>query len=102
MTAGGRRLSWILAAVAVLCVALVAGAILFERNSPIGSGQTQYEKISTIKAERARLQARAGAEAKIGLLPALRIASLLTDALAARGDNEEGRMLNQLPAIRYR
>src|SRR5262245_1568059 len=102
MTAGSRRLRSILAAVTALCVILMTGAILSGRNPLIGSGQTQGEKISMIKAERARLQAHAGAEARIGLLPAFRIASLLTDALDARGDREEGRILDQLPAIRRR
>ena len=82
MTAGGRRLSWILAAAAVLCAALAVGATLLERNEVIGPGQTEGEKIAMIKAERARLQARADAEARIALLPAFRIATLLTDALA--------------------
>src|SRR5437899_3292448 len=100
MTAGGRRLSWIFAAAAVLCVALVAGAILFARNEPIGLGETQGEKVAMIKAERARLQARAGGEARIGLLSAFRIEALLTDALAARADGEEARTIDQLSAIR--
>src|SRR5882762_582426 len=101
MTAAGRLLSWTLAATAVLGVALAVSAILFARGGEaVGSGQTQGERIAMIKAERARLQARAGAEARIGLLPAFRVAALLTDALAARVDGEEERTIDQLPANR--
>src|ERR1700757_420200 len=100
MTAGSRRLSWILAAAAVLCAALVAGVTLLERNDVIGPGQTGGEKMALIRAERARLQARASAEARIGLLPAFRIATLLTDALAVRADSEEEHTVDRLPAIR--
>ena len=100
MTAGGRRLSWILAAAAVLCAALVAGATLLERNEVIGPGQTEGEKIVMIKAERARLQARADAEARIALLPAFRIATLLTDALAVRASSEDERTVDRMPATR--
>ncbi len=100
MTAGGRRLSWILAAAAVLCAALAVGATLLERNEVIGPGQTEGEKIAMIKAERARLQARADAEARIALLPAFRIATLLTDALAVRASSEDERTVDRMPATR--
>jgi len=102
MTAAGRRLSWILVAIVVLCATVVAGATLLDRGSMIGSGPTQGEKIAMIKAERARLLARAGGETRIALLAAFRIAALLTDALAARADSEEERMMDQLPGIRRR
>ena len=97
MTASGRRLAWILAGAVVLCAAVVAGASLLERSDIVGSGPTLGEQIAMIKAERARLQARAGAEAWIELLPAFRIATLLTDALSARTDGEEARMVDALP-----
>src|SRR5438067_3639179 len=100
MRAAARRLSWILAAAAVLGAALVAGATLLERHDAVPSGQTQGEKIAMIKAERSRLQARADAEGRIGLLSAFRIAALLTDALAARADSDEERPLDQLAASR--
>jgi hypothetical protein len=98
MRAAARRLSWILAAVAVLGAALVAGATLLERHDAVPSGQTQGEKIALIKGERSRLQARADAEGRIGLLSAFRIAALLTDALATRADSDEERPLDQLTA----
>ena len=63
MRAAARRLTWILAVVAALCAALVAGATLLERHDVAPSGQTQGEKIALIKGERSRLQARADAEA---------------------------------------
>src|SRR5262245_22888611 len=102
MRAAARRLSWILAAVAVLGAALVAGATLLERHDAAVPGQTQGEKIAMLKGERSRLQARAGAEERIGLLSAFRTAALLTDALAARADSDEERPLDQLPANRRR
>src|SRR5260370_8925631 len=98
MTAAGRRLSWILAAATVLCAGLAVAAILQGRDDPVRSGQTLGEKVVMIKAERARLQARAGAEARIGLLAAFRVAGLLTDALAARADVDGERTPDELPA----
>src|SRR5260370_39027146 len=100
MTAAGRRLSWILAAATVLCAGLAVAAILQGRDDPVRSGQTLGEKAVMIKAERARLQARAGAEARTGLLAAFRVAGLLTDALAARADVDGERTLDELPAGR--
>src|SRR5882672_6033206 len=100
MRAAARRLSWILAAAAVLCAALVAGATLLERRDAVPSGQTQGEKIAMIKGERSRLQARADAEGRIGLLSAFRVAALLTDALAVRADSDEERPVDQLSATR--
>jgi hypothetical protein len=100
MRAAGRRLIWILAASAVLGAALVAGASLLERQGVVGSGPTQAEKLAMIKVEGAQLQARAGAEARIELLPAFRIAGLLTAALAARADSDDQRTLDQLPSAR--
>jgi len=100
MRAAARRLSWILAVVAVLCAALVAGATLLERHESIPSGQTQGEKIALIKGERSRLQARADAEARISLLAAFRVAALLTDALATRADSDDEQPLDQLAATR--
>jgi hypothetical protein len=100
MRAASRRLIWASAAAAVLCAALVAGATLLEHQDATGSGPTEGEKIAMLKAEGARLQARAGAEARIALLPAFRIAALLTDALAARADGDGGRAFERLPSNR--
>src|SRR5437899_5119520 len=100
MTAGGRRLSWILAAGAVLCAAVAVGAIVLDRTEVVRSGQTAAEKVVLIKAERARLQALAGAEARIGLLHAFRVESLLTDALAVRIDADFDHTVEQLPVGR--
>ncbi len=100
MRAAARRVSWILAAVAVLCAALVAGATLRERHDSDAPGPTQGEKIAMLKAERSRLQARAGGEARIVLLPAFRMATLLTDALAVRAERDGDRAIEQLPTSR--
>src|SRR5260221_12251079 len=103
MTAGGRRLSWILAGSTVLCAGLAVAELLHGRaDPPVRSGQTVDERVVIMKAERARLQARASAEARIGLLAAFRVAGLLTDALAARADVDGERTLEELPAGRRR
>lgn len=58
------------------------------------------EKLGALRAERAALQARADGEARLGLLTPFRVASLLTDALAARGEAERERAFDRLPADR--
>ena len=52
--------------------------------------------------DRASLQARADGEARIALLPAYRVAGLLTDALVARSEGEEERAFDRLPAFRLK
>ena len=63
-------------------------------------GPTVGEKVALLAAERASLQARADGEARIGLLPAFRAASLLTDALAARSEAGAERAFDGLPPFR--
>ncbi|MBS0549519.1 MAG: hypothetical protein JSR24_17330 [Proteobacteria bacterium] len=58
------------------------------------------ERLSALRAERAALQARADGEARIGLLRPFRVASLLADALAARGEAERERVFDRLPSDR--
>ena len=63
----------------MLCVAGAALFVAFGRPEAPGIGATVGEKLATLKAERASLQARADGEARIGLLEAFRV------RLVARG-----------------
>ena len=106
MTAGPKqirssnRLRMIGALALVLCA---AGAllVLFGRTEAPENGATIGEKLAALRAERASLQARADGEARVGLLPAFRVASRLTDALAARYDSDAERVFDKLPAVRH-
>ena len=106
MTAGptetndARRVRRALAATALLVAVLAAIAYLLVREEAPGTGPTVGEKIALLVAERASLQARADGEARIGLLPAFRAASLVTDALAARSETDAERAFDGLPAVR--
>ena len=84
-----------------LCVVGAALFALFDRTEAPGMGATVGEKLAAIKTERSSLQARADGEARIGLLPAFRVASLLTDALAARYESNAERVFDRLPAARH-
>lgn len=88
-------------AVALVLCAATAFYMLFGRPEVPGDGVTIGEKLSALRADRASLQARADGEARIGLLPAIRAAGLLTDALAARYDSDSGRAFDRLPAERH-
>ena len=82
--------------------ALATGVYLLAREDEPATGPTVGEKIATLVTDRASLQARADGEARIALLPAYRVASLLTDALVARSDGEEERAFDRLPAFRLK
>ncbi len=99
-TKRGNRLRTIGAAVIVLCVA-TALFVLLGRSEVPGNGVTIGEKLAALRADRASLQARADGEARVGLLQAFRVASLLTDALAARYDADAERVFDRLPAVRH-
>jgi hypothetical protein len=64
-------------------------------------GATVGERLAALKTERSSLQARADGEARIGLLQAFRVASLLTDALAARYEAGAEQVFDRLPAARH-
>jgi hypothetical protein len=106
MTAGptetndARRVRRALVAAALLVAGLAAIAYLLVREEGPGTGPTVGEKIALLAAERASLQARADGEARIGLLPAFRAASLMTDALAARSESDAERAFDGLPPVR--
>ncbi|MDP2329632.1 MAG: hypothetical protein Q8M19_02895 [Reyranella sp.] len=89
------------AAVVALCVVAAALFVMLDRGEPPGSGATIGEKLTALRAERASLQARAGGEARVGLLPAFRAAGLLTDALAARYEPDAERVFDRLPPARH-
>ena len=106
MTAGptetndARRVRRALATAALLVAALAAIAYLLVCEEAPGTGPTVGEKIALLVAERASLQARADGEARIGLLPAFRAASLVTDALVVRSESDTERAFDGLPAAR--
>lgn len=106
MTAGQKpienraHLRTISVAALMLCAAAVALFVVFGRAEAPGTGATIGEKLATLRAERASLQARADGEARIGLLQAFRVAGLLTDALAARYEPDAERAFDRLPAGR--
>ena len=97
-----KPLRWIVGAALVVGALVVASAIglPYLRDTAPGGGPTVGEKLGTLRAERAALQARADGEARIGLLESFRVASLLTDALAARGEADRERAFDRLPADR--
>jgi hypothetical protein len=97
----GKRLRTIVVVVIVLCAAAAGLVVSFGRVEAPGSGATIGEKLAALRAERASLQARADGEARIGLLQAFRIASLMTDALAARYEPDSGRVFDRLPDARH-
>ncbi|UYN96704.1 MAG: hypothetical protein KIT25_07170 [Enhydrobacter sp.] len=96
----GARL-WIVSGAVVLALAVAALAIFgpWDGARPI-DGPTVGEKLAALRTERASLQARAAGEARIRLLPAFRIAGLLGDALAARGEPDRERAFAQLVPMR--
>lgn len=95
-----RRLRRALAATVLAGLAVAGAAFLWTRGEAPGTGPTVEEKIAALRAERASLQARADGEARIGLLPAFRTASLLVDALAVRSEPGADRAFDLLPAFR--
>lgn len=99
LVAAGRR-SWIAAGAAV-CAAVVLGLVyLVGRSEPPRAGPTVGERLATLAAERATLQAQADGETRIDLVGAFRVASLLLDALSARHEDDRERPLDALPAPR--
>ena len=99
-TNDARRVRRALVASVLLGAALAAIAYLLLRDEAPGLGPTVGEKVALLAAERASLQARADGAARIGLLPAFRAASLLTDALAARSEAGGERAFDGLPPFR--
>jgi hypothetical protein len=84
---------------------LIFGTVGIASASPradevAGLGPTVGERIALLTAERARLQARAGGEARLVLLPAFRQASALTDAILARSDSDTALSLDDIAASR--
>ena len=98
-TGSGNRLRAIGALAAVLAVT-AALFMLFGLAETPGNAATIGEKLAVLRSERASLQARADGEARVGLLQAFRVASLLTDALAARYESGAERGFDKLPAVR--
>src|SRR4029453_14577382 len=99
-TDDARRVRRALAAVAVVGLVLAAVVFAVMREEVPASGATVDEKIAILRTERAGLEARADSGGRIGLLPALRTAGLLLDALAVRSESDGDRDFDLLPAFR--
>jgi len=84
----------------VAAVAMGVGAVLLWRGADDapGTGITIAERLEALKAERASLQARADGLARLDLAGPLRLASLLSDALAVRGGGQGERNPEKMPA----
>jgi hypothetical protein len=89
--------SYLVIAAAVLFGAALASLAfwLMRWEAPV-VGLTVDEKLVSLRAERAGLQARADGEARVFLLPAFRVESLLIDALAVRHESDRERALEWL------
>lgn len=94
-----KSLAWLVAAVATAGMAVAVFAAVLERDKAAPPPVTVGERLAVLKAERAGLQARADGEGRILLIGPLRVASLLLDALAARGE-EPAQSLDRLGAAR--
>jgi hypothetical protein len=79
--------------IGALVVAVAIGLPHLDEGAAVGP--TIGEKLGGLRAERATLQARADGEARVELLLAFRAASLLSDALMARGETELERAFEQ-------
>jgi hypothetical protein len=104
MTAGSTdadgwwRVSRIVVVCLVLLAALSAALSRTVHADDAGLGPTVGERIALLAAERAALQARAGGEDRLVLLPAFRAASSLTDAVIARTNADTALSVDDLPA----
>jgi hypothetical protein len=97
-----KVLRWILGAALVVGALVAAVAIGLPYFAPVvaDDGPTVGEKLGSLRAERAALQARADGEARLELLRPFRTASLLSDALMARGEADREFRFDRLPAER--
>ena len=96
-----RRLWWIIPLCALLAIAgaaFVAWHGKIDRTSGDTGGRV-IEELASLHTDRIALQARADGEARVRLLEAFRLASLLTDALGARYDAEGERIVASLPTV---
>ena len=97
-----KALRWILGAALVVgaLVAAVAIGLPYIGDGVPGHGPTVGEKLGSLRAERAALQARADGEARMELVQPFRTASLLSDAVMARGEADRERAFDRLPVER--
>lgn len=99
---GWRCMRHALAACLVVLGTFGAFAIGPANGDDAGLSPTAGEKIAALTAERAALQARAGGEARLVLLSALRAASALTDAVLVRTAADAALPIDDLPVSRRR
>jgi hypothetical protein len=97
-----KALRWILGAALVVgaLVAAVAIGLPYIGDGVPGHGPTVGEKLGSLRAQRAALQARADGEARMELVQPFRTASLLSDAVMARGEADRERAFDRLPIER--
>lgn len=93
-----KALRWILGAALVVgaLVAAVAIGLPYLADDATLRGPSVGERLGGLRAARAALQARADGAARTDLLQAFRMASLLSDALMARGETERERAFDGL------
>jgi hypothetical protein len=84
-------------ATAVVTATALAFVLVHNSQQTAPAGPTVGERIEARKAERAGLQARADGKSRLELLGPLRVASLLSDALAVRVEGEGERAFERLP-----
>src|SRR5262245_25282554 len=94
-----KPFAWLVAAVVTVGMAVAVFAAVLERDKAAPPPVTAGERLAVLKAERAGLQARAEGEGRILLIGPLRVASLLLDALAVRGE-EPAQSLDRLSVPR--
>src|SRR5436190_19833602 len=99
MTVGSKSMRGRLA---LTVLALATALAVVERADALPSGPAIEERLVRLRSERTAQQARADGEARLGLLAAMQIAGLLTDALSVREPLDAGRMLEELPEPRRR
>ncbi len=93
-----KRWAWLGVGAAALVVAVVLVLTLPRKGDDVvPSSVTVGERLDALKAKRAELQARADGRARVELLQALRVASLLCDALAVRAEMSSERAVDRLP-----
>jgi hypothetical protein len=100
----GKRLWWVIPLCALLVVAAAAFAAwrgTADRQSD-SAGASVAEKLGALRTDRIALQARADGDSRLWLFEEFRLASLLTDGLAARYGEESERGLASLPAAAQR
>lgn len=94
-----RRRPWRATVATMLALLIVVAAWLLAGHETPPQGVTVGERLANLQAARAALQAKADGESRVELATAFRVASLLTDALAARTDGGRERTFASLSSL---